>query len=44
MTPSPTDNARYGMRRRRGNAINHSNQITAGVWNAKTHNQLRVII
>lgn len=29
--------------RRRGNAINHSLQIVTGLWNLKTHNQLRVI-
>jgi hypothetical protein len=28
--------------RRRGQAINHSLQIIAGLWNLKTHNQLRV--
>jgi hypothetical protein len=28
--------------RRRGEAINHSLQIIAGLWNLKTHNQLRV--
>ena len=28
--------------RRRGDAINHSLQIIAGLWNLKTHNQLRV--
>jgi hypothetical protein len=28
--------------RRRGQAINHSLHITAGLWNLKTHNQLRV--
>ena len=28
--------------RRRDNAINHSLQIIAGLWNLKTHNQLRV--
>lgn len=27
---------------RRGGAINHSLQIIAGLWNLKTHNQLRV--
>ena len=29
--------------RRRGDAINHSLQITAGLWNLKTRTQLRVI-
>jgi len=29
--------------RRRGDAINHSLQIIAGLWNLKTHTQLRVI-
>jgi hypothetical protein len=29
--------------RRRGEAINHSLQIIAGLWNLKTRNQLRVI-
>ena len=29
-------------RRRRGHAINHSLHIIAGLWNIKTHNQLRV--
>jgi len=28
--------------RRRGNTINHSLQIIAGLWNRKTHHQLRV--
>jgi hypothetical protein len=28
--------------RRRGQAINHILQIIAGLWNLKTHNQLRV--
>ena len=28
--------------RRRGDAINHSLHIIAGLWNLKTHNQLRV--
>jgi len=28
--------------RRRGEAINHSLQIVAGLWNLKTHKQLRV--
>jgi hypothetical protein len=28
--------------RRRGEAINHSLQIIAGLWNLKTDNQLRV--
>jgi hypothetical protein len=28
--------------RRRGHAINHSLQAIAGLWNLKTHNQLRV--
>ena len=28
--------------RRRGEAINHSPQIIAGLWNLKTHKQLRV--
>jgi hypothetical protein len=28
--------------RRRANAISHSLQIIAGLWNLKTHNQLRV--
>jgi DDE family transposase len=28
--------------RRRGDAINHSLQIVAGLWNLKTHNQIRV--
>jgi hypothetical protein len=28
--------------RRRGDAINHSLQITAGLWNLKTRSQLRV--
>lgn len=28
--------------RRRGHAINHSLHIIAGLWNIKTHNQLRV--
>ena len=28
--------------RRRGHAINHSLQIIAGLWNLKTHKQLRV--
>ena len=28
--------------RRRGDAIDHSLQIIAGLWNLKTHNQLRV--
>jgi hypothetical protein len=29
--------------RRRGDAINHSLHITAGLWNLKNHSQLRVI-
>ncbi|MGH3957949.1 MAG: hypothetical protein ACRDTL_02990, partial [Mycobacterium sp.] len=29
-------------RRRHGQAINHSHHIIAGLWNMKTHNQLRV--
>jgi hypothetical protein len=28
--------------RRRGHSINHSLHIIAGLWNLKTHNQLRV--
>jgi hypothetical protein len=28
--------------RRRGQGINHSRQIIAGLWNLKTHKQLRV--
>lgn len=28
--------------RRRGDAINHSLQIVVGLWNLKTHKQLRV--
>lgn len=28
--------------RRRGQAINHSLQIIAGLWNTKTHNELQV--
>jgi hypothetical protein len=38
MKPAPTDNNP----RRRGDATNNSLQIIAGLWNLKTHNQLRV--